>query len=454
MNKEREKLVEANISKLKKAQISEIGTSLEELKPYIPEFTRLIVNKCLPKFFEVLSKKELSGSAQKEIISFLYYSIKNRNENRPDTDPYGDLFKDSRLLSTLFQHAKDANIHLLEILQDLYLFNPDYFQSYIIHSPKTIDPLIQSIYINQSIEAARLLQRLMSTSPEIMRVLTPQIIPYFKQYPVTIVIDFMFTNPDLKDFIPSGEFEEWLLSHQCFSILDIEASCSFFRQIWSNQTGFILMSKSVPTASIAQIHWISKMKPQNIVPEAHIINQCVHSLLHPQYSMIAGSNEQASYFFTRFYALSLVDPASLSEEIINFVLFKIIDSHDFTSISATQTILHWVMKYKSQPPAAAVFLAASEAANEKRSHNLRCVYSALLRTLSMFYSSAASVIKADPSLLFTQEMSKPLKPSNAPWMFPHISSQIIKVANIEVFDYSNALTLIGFISDFIGLHTE
>ena len=434
------------LEKINKESIDNIYDLILDLKFYIPEFTNDILLQILPKLLQILQTESLSGKLQTIIINTLSLMIKKKIQNKPETIPFNLLIKSPKLLNSLFLSVKNYESDIYFILLELFLYQPPFFEQFICNSPKSLIPLLETIEIHQNINAARLLQRFTSSNEKILSSLIPLIIPKFRKFPVTIVLDYLFTNNELKKIIPLNEVDEWLLNHNSFTIDDIEVSFNFFPHLWDENSSLFLFSKSTPSNQISKLNWLRLKKPQKIIPLQEQIDICINSILKPQYNFSDNLDEQSSFFFTRFYVLSLSNPNLIPIDFHKIIYNKILDPHPFTSAAATQISILWSFFENYKVPSYVIYFLAGEAVNSKRDNNLKTLYKLALLSLAPHHLVIGSILSTETDLLYLENHKIYLNYKKVNWIFPHLNEKIPIISKYNFIDYSYSLTFLGKIN--------
>ncbi|OHT15763.1 hypothetical protein TRFO_42299 [Tritrichomonas foetus] len=482
-----EKELNEVMNKFKKASsTNSVITIMNELTPYIPEFNFIILYNFAGKFTDLLLKSDSEGQPSRTTIGLIIHMIKSyefakkellegsRSQSETadkksaeeiekksqNLTPYKALFKQSKFFDNLFDLLKTPNPSVLFIIESFFNDDPIIVTNWI-KSQKRIEKgkfmnLIKLVSETKDPTAAKLLQRLSVSHPDIIKALTPIFIPKLKTFPVSIVLDLMLASNDIRESFPSVDFESWLMeSGKYYTMSDIEMIIKFHEVIWKTESAAKLLLKSLPPEKMADIMWISRMEAQDLELTQEVIDETSASMNPVNVEFNSSSDCESSrdpFMFIRIFVLSFSDPEKVTPEAINTLIRLVKDPSPFVAAAAVQCLILWVLKFNFDVRQSLVYRIAYIAADTKLPPSLRYLYFVALQVFGTKQDIATAILQADTNLRYESKMK--MKIIRESWCFPHFKTMFETINKIKLCDYNHSKGIIDYISDFLNEYED
>lgn len=425
----------------------------QELKTFNPEFSLLISERLKPTIFSILNEKNKLGELQDRTMSFIHHMIKKAPEKALIIGFWlseeGDKNNNAtEMLTRLFKHTKTFNSKVIRLLNDFLAGAPITIVNFLTVNKKVLNPMIQMVVSTKEVTSARLLQQLVVSQPAITKAYQSTIKSVLKKFPVGTAIDFMLGIPELQSVIPDNEFKKWLLSHETFTISDIEIVSIFHKEIWEQETSAQVLIATQPSQKISEVDWIHQRPPQQFQISKVRMDDCVHSFLAAE--RYNGDCSVDAYLYIRLFVFSLGNPTDITDGKVFIQIFDLM-SHpcDYVSAAAVQTVIIWILTKNYQTDPSLVFRLSAIAVEDGRPEKLKYLFNAFLHVLATQHEVAPAILNAEPSMQFKEEYINRLK--SCPWVFPHFSVLIDFILKIPIMDYTETIKLFGFMSEYVDM---
>ncbi|OHT07867.1 hypothetical protein TRFO_23720 [Tritrichomonas foetus] len=475
--------LQATIDSINDSPTADLYSHLLE---FIPENSKIILENLLNNMVSTLIRPMTDQSIQKAIIEALHKMIYETELNNPDSPIYDVLKEHVNLPNALMMHVYPIDERVIFIIDKLFIKYPNIFLDYILEHPYCAEKMIQLVAATKNLQAASLFQRISVSRPEVLEKLKPMISKRIKEFPVSITVDFMIASVDLQNIIPKEEIESWLLTHDKFTISDVQSLLKFYPGLWNTETCLVILSRTDPCSSTKHIQWMHDMPQQEIKLKPSSSRNIASSLSDPQSFTIKveknqnhnlsqnqvseekgdkmdveilkveeSGNEETiydaceSYAYVRLFALSFANPFDLDVNVIDEILDLCTNRHDYISAAAIQTVIIWILNYQLKIKSSLVYKSAGAIFEEERPFELQCLYRAFLRVLGTQIDNAVSIITAEPSLSYKENFSQRIL--DAKWTFPHFSVYLEKIPALKLVDFSESMAVLGYIVQFLGL---
>lgn len=463
-----EKDLSEKMTKLKKASSSGQVAIIYDLFQFIPDYTYIILYKFVGKFTENL-KNPISDKATSATVDLICHMIEKSDEllqvskNSKESDnktseflPYPPFLKQSKFIDYLFCLTSVLDERVILMLEKFYTHDPMYFVKWILaqkHPEKSpLMLLFELVVKTQNLRVGRIAHLLTVSQKEVTAHLIPTIIrPLLKKFPVSIVIDLMVASTEIREMIPFADFEVWLLTHDRFTLSDIEIVTGFYKELWLSETSIKLFLRSDPPMKMNNVKWISERDPQTNIDLSYEMTMQTIKQLRPNIEFTGPCEDcettRDPYMFVRLFVLSFSNPKTIGLDTQNLVIELVKDKNEFVSAAATQCIMYWILKFDYQIKPFLVYRVASAAVDEKITEALRYLYMSALHLFGKQQDVASAILQAEEKLRFTSNLR--IKLCRNSWIFPHFKCNVPKILKIKLVDYNQAADLIGFITGYL-----
>ena len=208
-----EKELDDLISMLLKSNSDVLKDNYMKLSKFIPNYTQHILKEMLNQMVDILRKPTSKRELINSVIEILFQMTSKANRSNFMQDPFPILKLHPLLLDALFTQTYPLDTHLNSIIQSLYVREPEIFTQFIKQSPTSLRTLIDSTAETKNSEAGSLLYQLCRLS---LQTYLPYILPRIKELPVSTVVAFMSSSPDVISQFVAEELPSWLSKYEKF----------------------------------------------------------------------------------------------------------------------------------------------------------------------------------------------------------------------------------------------
>ncbi|KAK8893102.1 hypothetical protein M9Y10_021517 [Tritrichomonas musculus] len=469
----KEKDLSDKMTKLKKATSSSQVALIYDLFQFVPEYTNIILAKLVSKFTDNL-KNPITDKVTSATVDLICHMIEKSDillqeskSSKEGTDqkvdgntidylPYPPFLKQSKFIDYLFYLTANFDERVILMLEKFYAHDPLFFVKWILSQKRPekspLMLLFQLVVKTQNLRVGRLGHLLTVSRKDVTAYLTPTIIrPLLKQFPVSIVIDLMVASTEIRDIIPFADFEVWLLTHNHFTLSDIEIVTNFYKQLWLSETSMKLLLRSDVPTKMNEVKWISQREPQTNIDLSYELATQAIKQLKPDIKFTGPCDDcettRDPYMFVRLFILSFTNPKKIGLDTHNLVIELIKDKNEFVSAAATQCIIYWMLHYDYQIKPSVVYRVSSAAVDEKTPECLRYLYMCALQVFGEKQDVASAILQAEENLRFSSKLR--IKLCRSGWIFPHFKNNVQKILKIKLVDYNQAADLVSFITGYL-----
>ena len=481
----REKELSGKMEKAKK-QSNNQAKFILDLCDFTPEYNNIICKKLAPKLVEFLKEpvnQNDVASATVELIKTMIEKSEilinemtqgSRSINQtaekavdqkidpktPDFVPFSHFLKQSNFLNYIFAQSGFNDERILYIIEKFYAFEPLNFVKWIL-AMKQIEKsplmnLYQMVAKTQNLRGGRIIHLLTVGNDDIKQKLTQIVKPFLRKFPVSIVIDLMVASNEIKEVIPSAEFERWLLNHDEFTLSDIEIVTNFYKKIWLSETSLKLLLKSVPPEKMSDTRWMIRREPQDFEVSREVINLACRALTprFPIKKAVDCSSNREPYLFVRIFIVSLINPEKMTIDARKTIVNLLKDPDEHVKAAATQCLVYWVLKFNYKIDKTVVYRIAAAAVEDNISDALRILYKCALHVFGTQYDVATTILQSEEKMRFLQQNKTELFKST--WLFPHFKVILNDIFALKLIDYNQVVDLVSFISTYlcIGIDSD
>ncbi|OHS96265.1 hypothetical protein TRFO_37564 [Tritrichomonas foetus] len=467
-----EKELSEKIDKAKKTNTN--ANVIKDLCAFVPEYNNIILYKLAPKLTENLKNPANSNEVASATIELIKTMIEQadilmaeltsgsrsisepaekREQRTPDYVPYPAFLKQSKFLEYIFEQCKVYDDRVMYIIEKFYAFEPIQFVKWIL----TQKNLTKSSLINifnlaaktQNIRASRIVHFITVSNNDVKKMVTPIIKPLLRKFPVSIVIDLMVASNEIKETIPSLEFEEWLLTHDSFTLSDIDIVTGFYKVIWLSETAVRLLLRSGVPEKMSDTYWIASREAQEFDIDQEVINAACKAM-KPDFDFRIGSDGNSTrdpYLFVRIFIVSLANPEKVTLEVQRMVCELVKDKSEFVAAAATQCVIYWMIRFNYKIKRPLIYRLAASAVEEGVPTALKYLYMGALHVCGQQFDIATTILQTEEHLRFQAACRKDIV--RRPWCFPHFKKNINKIFKIKLIDYNQAADVICYISGYL-----
>ena len=346
-----EKELDDLILMLLKSNSEVLKDNLMKLSRYIPDFTQHILKQMLNQMVDILRKPASSSELVNSVIEILFQMISNANRTIVAQDPFPILKLHPLLLDALFTRTYPLDPNLNSIIQSLYVREPEIFTQFIKQSPTSLRTLIDSTAETKNPEAGSLLFQLCRLSLETY---LPYIIPRIKELPVSTVVAFMSSSPQIISQFTDKEIPSWLSKFNRFKLLDLRQLFIYYPKFWLSLSSLsLLLRADCHSIPLRQLEFFHKMQPQQLQLPLETTKQASNeifsspepiSVFSSSFSEIGHINSDAqTYGFIRLYVLSFSNSNDLIEGCSQFIENLMFDKSEWIAAASIQCIILWII---------------------------------------------------------------------------------------------------------------
>jgi hypothetical protein len=322
--------------------------------------------------------------------------------------------------------------------------------------PRELRPLCELVASEESNDAGRLLHALaVAKLDEIMPKLQGFITPHFKHYPVATAIDLMLateTSPfSMRKLIPREQLPGWLLSHQAFTVSDVEIVTRWDTELWASQDVAVQMfMRSGPPDKMRDVMWMHDRPPARFVLSPALTSTCMEQIAKADASPESfrrapdANTTRDPYFFIRFFTISLSDPKALNSQTMEILVKSISDDCEHVSAAAMQCFGLWAWKHNFPIPSEVIFRTASRATKGRQ--EVTGLAKCLLQVFGKNSGLAGTILQHDFDVRFAR--ADLVRVKRDPMIFSHVAELITLAVKIDVYDDLEAHFVIGCILNY------
>ena len=453
------------VKKFNKSQAATVIESINELKSFIPDFSRFIISQIYNKLVNFLSTGNIPLSTLDSLFNLVLDMLK-KVESAPETDPYDSLINNSEFLTSLFMHAglnekKEFNQPVIDIIMKFLVKKPGAILNFLLNSKESAHNLMNALAEKNNHEAGMLFKQLFFFNSQITELLINDVIDLIHRLPPYLVIDLMIGSEKIKATMPQDEFVKWIFDQETLSLSDVRHIFDLYPLLWGTTSSMSLILKTDPPTKLAFTNWIHDKTEdcfKDELPE-DLTEEVVGQILDPKYkfSFVDDKKQQINtknlFLYSRLFVLSYSNPDHVVDELKTMLYDLVVDEDEYVATGATQVLILWILNYNFQTKYQISYKIAEEIyddTNRMKAH--RILYKILLHFLGTQHEVAEMILRSDPKLRLNQDEFKLVIQEQ--WEFPNFTFIEGSIPLYDQHSKENMLEMLDDITQFLGYQPE
>ncbi|EAY10477.1 hypothetical protein TVAG_483880 [Trichomonas vaginalis G3] len=399
---------------LAKAEKSQYEDYFQKMMPYIPEYTCTILNECLSKMNQVLA----TGYSN-VVIEMIYVMSNNVDRSKPEQNPFKIFQTDNFILPSLFQYVDKDKTQLIKLLKILFLELTNKFIDYIDGNGESVMRLVKLVTESQDKLSIEFLLMCVNSKEELKEKYQTIIFNELPLWTPTCVINVLVGYPQMFSHILTDEIDRWLKKKYQFLVDDVEQLLKIHQFLWTSPSILQILVRTTPEIKAASVNFIHRQNIQSFDIPNDIVEECCESILNPlqKFEVTSEGDSKVTYYFIRFYVLSLSGPDDVPLEIIDLIAKSLTDKSDYLVAAAAQVITCWVLNFEYNLSRKFFYLMTAAAVNRDLENPCRLLLQGILSIFAEKDEFISRILMAEPN--FQSRVDKPLKVVRESFVFPH-----------------------------------